>query len=491
MDSLPPQKPAFRQIIQTAWRHIVAYFLPANTHSLAGDTDITHRLAYGRDRILTIMLRLTSLLGMLGIFSIMGQVIEQRRYGLLALYLGGMILIGVISYLRQISYKSRTILFLSLVYLMGAIDLFHFGIAEDWRLYFSGFTIFTTLFLGWRSGVVALFLSLLTFVTIGWQIAIGHIVPSASLMASPVPTAEVILAFSIVFFMTNGITISAISALLHEFEIAHQNERQATIKLEQRTAELEQSFSREQELARELAFSLEREEALSQLRATIITTVSHEFRTPLTVINNSANLLKDYYGRLTEEKRQEQYDRIHSSIFYLTELLQDVALVERSKKDNLKFQPSPTTFGALCAQLATDLPRETNQPKNLSIHTAGHPESTLVLDYSLLKRVLLSLLSNALKFSDPTSPISLTLSVDKLLTATVVDQGIGILPEDEENVWKLFYRGSNIDNHRGLGLGLFIAQQLVETMSGTITLAANPEGQGAVFTVQLPLSIEY
>jgi signal transduction histidine kinase len=81
--------------------------------------------------------------------------------------------------------------------------------------------------------------------------------------------------------------------------------------------------------------------------------------------------------------------------------------------------------------------------------------------------------------------------VDKLLTATVVDQGIGILPEDEENVWKLFYRGSNIDNHRGLGLGLFIAQQLVETMSGTITLAANPEGQGAVFTVQLPLSIGY
>ena len=82
MYSQKTQKPAFRQIIQTAWRHIVAYFLPANTQSLAGKANITHRLAYGRDRILTIMLRLTSLLGMLGIFSIMGQVIEQGETAL-------------------------------------------------------------------------------------------------------------------------------------------------------------------------------------------------------------------------------------------------------------------------------------------------------------------------------------------------------------------------------------------------------------------------
>ena len=479
------------QTIRRAWRTITAYLFPANTQTLTADADLKRQLAQGRDRILTIMLRLTSLLGVIGIISIMGQVLDQDRYGLLALYLGGLILIGIISYLRQISYTSRAVFFLSLVFLMGVVDLSHFGIAEDWRLYFSGFTIFTTLFLGWRSGIVALSLSLFAFVTISWQIAIGHIVPSASLMDSPIPSAEVILAFSIVFLMTNGITISAISALLHEFEIAHQNERRATTKLEQRTAELEQSLNREQELARELAFSLQREESLSQLRATIITTVSHEFRTPLTVINNSASLLEDYYGRLTEEKRQAQFDRIHNSIFYLTDLLQDVALVERTKKDHLKFQPGPTTFGTLCAQLKTDLPRETNQPTNLTIHTAGHQEIGLVLDYSLFKRVILSLLSNALKFSPATSPVTLILRADNQLTATVMDQGIGILPEDKENVWKLFYRGSNIDNHKGLGLGLFIAQQLVDVMSGSITLADNPEERGTIVTLQLPLSIDH
>lgn len=488
MNPSPPQGQTIWQNIQRAWHHIVSYFLPAPSQILTADTNLTLRLAQGRDRILTIMLRLTSLLGIVGIISVMGQVIDQDRYGLLAIYLGGLILIGIISYLRQISYRSRAFLFLSLIFLMGIFDLSNFGIAEDWRLYFSGFTIFTTLFLGWRSGILALFLSLLAFVTISWQIATGHIVPSASLMDSPIPSAEVIAAFSMVFLMTNGITISAISALLHEFEIVHQNERRAAMKLEERTAELEQSLDREQELARELAFALQHEEALSQLRATIITTVSHEFRTPLTVINNSASMLKDYYGRLTEEKRLAQFDRIHNSIFYLTDLLQDVALVERTKKDSLKFQPSPTTFGTLCVQLKTDLPRETNQPTNLSILTTGHPESVLVLDYSLFKRVILCLLSNALKFSPPASPVTLILSEGKQLTATVSDQGIGILPKDKENVWKLFYRGSNIDNHKGLGLGLFIAQQLVEVMSGTITLENNPEGQGTIVTVQLPLS---
>lgn len=470
---------------------MVYSFSPAHTQTLTADADLTFRLAQGRDRILTIMLRLTSLLGVFGIVSVIEQIFDRDQYGLLAIYLVGIILIGIISYLRQINYTIRTVFFLSLVFLMGIVDLSHFGIAEDWRLYFSGFTIFTTLFLGWRSGLLALFLSLLAFITISWQIATGNIVPTASLMDSPIPTAEVIFAFSMIFFMTNGITISAISALLHEFEIVHQNERQATIKLEQRTAELEQSFSREQELARELAFSLQREEALSQLRATIITTVSHEFRTPLTVINNSASLLKDYYGRLTEEKRQAQFDRIHNSIFYLTDLLQDVALVERTKKDSLKFKPGPTTFGALCTQLKTDLPRETNQPTNLTIRTAGHQAIMLMLDYSLFKRVLLSLLSNALKFSSATSSVTLILRADKQLTATVIDQGIGVLPEDKENIWKLFYRGRNIDNHKGLGLGLFIAQQLVEVMSGTITLADNPAEQGTIVTVELPLSIDY
>jgi signal transduction histidine kinase len=65
------------------------------------------------------------------------------------------------------------------------------------------------------------------------------------------------------------------------------------------------------------------------------------------------------------------------------------------------------------------------------------------------------------------------------------------LPEDKENVWQLFYRGGNIDNHKGLGLGLFIAQQLIEVMSGTITLADNPEERGTIVTVQLPLSIDH
>ncbi|GJM41539.1 MAG: hypothetical protein DHS20C20_18210 [Ardenticatenaceae bacterium] len=459
--------------------------MPSKNELPSWGTDLTILLIQERDRILTVMLRLTSLFGILGIFSVMGNLFKRERWDLVLTYLAGMFIVGIISYLRQINYVIRALTFLAIVFFMGVIDLSFFGVAEDWRLYFSGFTILTTVFLGWRMGVGALLLSLAAFVTIAWQISVGRIVITASAMVSPVPNLENIITFSLVFVMTNGVLITAVSALLNEFERVSKKEREAASQLRQKTADLEQSLYREQQLANDVAVALHQEEALSQLRAKIITTISHEFRTPLAVINNSVNLLNKYEGRLSDEKRHQQFERISESIQYLTNLLKDVSLVNNQQAETTNLQLETISFGMLHNRLKTELLEEVDYPGNLQFTAVGPPDYELILDVTLLKQVLLNLLSNAIKYSVAQTPIQLNITLTSNLTISLIDHGIGILAEEKVNIWELFYRGNNIEAQRGLGLGLFIVKQFLVKMNGSITLTDNPTG-GSIFTIKLP-----
>jgi signal transduction histidine kinase len=218
----------------------------------------------------------------------------------------------------------------------------------------------------------------------------------------------------------------------------------------------------------------------------MITTISHEFRTPLTVINNSTSLLDKYYDRLSDSKREEQYLRIRQSIFYLTDLLQGVSLVESTQNRAVRPRQEMIQFGQLCQQLTTELKQETAAPPNLKIDVTGNETTPLILDYYLLKQVILNLLTNALKYSPSHQPVHLHIVLTTNLILTVTDRGVGIPESEKEKVWELFYRGSNVDVHSGLGLGLYVVKQLLESMAGTITLTDNPAG-GTIFTVKLPI----
>ena len=472
--------------IHLVWNAAKNYFLPQKPDYAGQEPDINLILLQERDRILTVILRLSSLIGIIIILIIMDDLLERQRWEMVLVYLIGMIAIGTISHLRQINFTGRAVTFLGILYALGVIDLSFFGVAEDWRLFFSAFSILSALFLGWRAGVFAPLLSMATFITIAWQISIGRIVITASAMESPIPTGENIITFGLVFVMTNAVVIAAIIILLREFERATEKERQAAIQLGQRTAELEDSLTREQQLASEVAFALQREEELNKFRSKMITTISHEFRTPLTVINNSTSLLEKYYDRLSDSKRQEQYLRMRQSIIYLTDLLQGISLVESTQSRPVRPREEMIQFGQLCQRLTSELRQETAVPPNLIIDVNGDKTKPLILDYYLLKQIVLNLLNNAFKYSPPQLPVNLHIVLDSDLKLTVVDQGIGIPESEKEKVWEPFYRGSNVEANSGLGLGLYVVKQLLEPVAGTITLSDNPAG-GTIFTVKLPL----
>ena len=203
------------------------YFIPplrADFDSASGISDI---LTGGRERILTSLLRFTSFLAIIGIASILDNLISKRRWDLIGFYLLMVFSVWFISFQRKIGYRLRLLFFLAIIYVLALVDLAFFGIAEDCRLYLFAFSVLATIFLGWKAGIAAIFVSELTFVTIAWQISIDNIVITASFIENHVPSIMNIFVFALTFLMITGVVVSAVSAVMREVEIAWQNERQA------------------------------------------------------------------------------------------------------------------------------------------------------------------------------------------------------------------------------------------------------------------------
>lgn len=255
-----------------------------------------------------------------------------------------------------------------------------------------------------------------------------------------------------------------------------------------RTSALEESLVREQHMAEKLALALESETQLGELQSRIITVVSHEFRTPLAVINSSADLLQNYYERLPVERREAAHQRIRESIFYLNDLLKDVTLVDKAQRATIRPSYQTYTFSNLCQQLTRRLRRELTEPQRVQFQFAPNLETAVQVDLTLLQQIVANLISNGLKYSERTEEVQVRFLIDSThYFIEVRDQGIGVPKHEQARIFELFYRASNVDERRGLGLGLFIVQAVSKLMQGSVHLVSDAADPGAAFTVQLPL----
>ncbi len=470
-------------------QRLTVYFRPTYAEAVHTDMTVPDLLRSGRERIFTSILRFTSLFIIFALLSTLPNLIGKRLWGLVLFYTVFSATVYVFSIFRQINLFPRILSFMTLLYVGGVIDLCYFGVGEDWRLYFTGLSVTAVLFIGWRAGMFSIGLSILSYTIVAWLISTGYLVPSATVMALQIPSIETIITTNLIFLIVNVGIITAIDALLHEYHLVSQRERAAAQNLSTQTAELEESLNREQHLAIELKSALDREEELSQLKSRIITTVSHEFRTPLTVIKNASDLLKRHYDTLSDEKRHKYHEWIDESIFYLTDLLQDASLIESANTQKLTMRKKVVSFGDFCQRVHSELQSELHSAFNIHCQAQGNPQSTMLIDYDMVRQVINNLLTNAQKFSSPKDTITLKLALMDQLTITVMDQGIGIPTAELDKVWQLFYRGSNVvTEQRGLGLGLYIVRQLVSMMDGTVT-AVSPypavSHKGSAFIVTL------
>ncbi|MFZ1025607.1 MAG: hybrid sensor histidine kinase/response regulator [Limnoraphis robusta] len=238
-------------------------------------------------------------------------------------------------------------------------------------------------------------------------------------------------------------------------------------------------------LEAQLRQSLIKEKELTELKRRIITTISHEYRTPLSVILSSAELL-EHYCDSENEKQQKHIKRIQQMVQHLSSLVNDVALINEFEQEQVILKPITLNlieFGKILIS-EIKLVRKVKQKINFSYQ--GN-EFLAKWDERILRQMLSHLLSNAIKFSPADSEIDLKLIQQQdTIQFQVQDRGIGILAENQDKIFDPFYRGDNIGTIQGEGVGLAIVKKCVNLYGGQILLKTELN-KGTIFIITLPI----
>lgn len=259
-------------------------------------------------------------------------------------------------------------------------------------------------------------------------------------------------------------------------------------KVEERKEELDENIAHGDQLAEQLRTQLQAEHELNDLKARIIRTVSHEFRTPLTVISNSVQMLDRYASRMTPPKQAQQQERIDIALDNLDAMLTDVAMVEAASHPNKVPEYHSVTFNQYASLVEQMILPEFRDSDRIEFFYDVNETMPLRADLQLTSAILIPLINNALKYSPAheTVEVDITLPEQHMIQLVVRDKGVGILPEERDTIFDMFTRGSNIDERSGLGLGLYLVKNFVNTLEGEMTVESGGLNRGTMFTIQLP-----
>jgi signal transduction histidine kinase len=220
--------------------------------------------------------------------------------------------------------------------------------------------------------------------------------------------------------------------------------------------------------------ALRRQQNFGQMSAALVALINHEFRTPMTVIQSSVDML-GYAHRLDAERREEicaeVQKRIGESLAIMRTHLDSIALMIELHTALLHEKPQRIAPARLVEQIAVQCATEFNRQHSLQVYTHGLPEQAIMMPENF-RVALSSIIRNAFAYSPPSTAVVVTATADgSSIVVTVDDEGPGIDPEEEQHLYQWFKRGTNhtaIGSQRGLGLGLPLAKLAAETMMGTL-----------------------
>ncbi|HEX2869092.1 MAG TPA: PocR ligand-binding domain-containing protein [Ignavibacteriales bacterium] len=231
--------------------------------------------------------------------------------------------------------------------------------------------------------------------------------------------------------------------------------------------------------------SLKKERELNELKSRFISTISHEFRTPLTSILSSMQLVQRYRKRWDDTRIDEEFLRAKDSIFYLTQLLDDILTISRAESGKIILNPQPFDLNEFCLRIIEEVKHLAGEGHEFTF-TYTAEERIFMLDPKLLRFIIINLLSNAFKYSPEGGKVDLKASSDPaFIQIEVSDEGIGIPKKDRIHLFTPFFRAGNTSEIEGKGLGLSIVQKSVELHEGTISCSSKL-GKGTRFTVKIP-----
>lgn len=235
--------------------------------------------------------------------------------------------------------------------------------------------------------------------------------------------------------------------------------------------------------------TLLQERQLNELRTNLVSTISHEFRTPMTTIRTSAELITMYLQNsqfneaLQIEKRvktiTEEIDRI-------VELMDAVLTISKDDAGKTSFNPIVCNLNEICKDVIETSFNNQKDNRNVDVLFKSN-KVEIFADINLIKYTLFNALSNAFKYSEGCGNVQLNLfTVDDLVQIDVIDNGIGIPKEEQSKLFNTFYRASNSNGIQGTGLGLYIIKMFTKKNSGRVYLESEL-GKGTKVTLRFPL----
>ncbi len=237
----------------------------------------------------------------------------------------------------------------------------------------------------------------------------------------------------------------------------------------------------------EIVKVIEKERSLNKLKSSFISMASHEFRTPLTTIQSSNELIQMYLENQidpTNGKLTKHVQRIRVELERLNSLLKDVFTLGRLDVGKTRLNKEITSLTGIAKQVVLEA-SVGFKGRKVSIATEGK-ERQVNLDSQLISHAIANLVLNALKYSEGKPDPEMTLHyLEDSVTISVKDHGIGIPDKDKEGLFESFNRASNVGDIEGTGLGLVIVKQFVEMHGGTISLESELK-KGSTFKVHLP-----
>lgn len=257
------------------------------------------------------------------------------------------------------------------------------------------------------------------------------------------------------------------------------------VPFRQRERQLIAAIANQAILALENARLMEETQRANRLKSEFVSTVSHEVRTPLTIITGYAELLLD---DATTDEQREMLQRIQSQAAQLTDLVQAMLDVNRLEARRLPITLSAFTTGELMNALREKIPPTWCQD-GVALRLEM-PEQNTVLrsDRGKIEMILRNLIHNALKYTEAGS---VTVACEPCvregrISFTVTDTGPGIAAEEQSAIFDMFRQAGGATRGGGVGLGLYIVKRLTEALGGQISLRSE-EGAGTQLTLSLPL----
>lgn len=230
--------------------------------------------------------------------------------------------------------------------------------------------------------------------------------------------------------------------------------------------------------------ALEKEMELHTLKNNFISTVSHEFRTPMTIIYSNFQLLEILKDNPAETEKC--ISRVYTAIKQMVHILDEVNLMNKDFAGRLGFTPQQVHFHNFCMQLVEDA-KSLNKKIPIEFNFEMYDEN-IIIDPVLVQYIIINLLSNAIKYSREGEKVIFTVKQeDEKILMQIIDRGIGIPDDDIQRIFEPFHRADNVDNIKGTGLGMSIVKRSLELHYGKIEISSKL-GEGSTMKVTIPFN---